>query len=109
MTTRKVVSSALLLFLLLAARFGATPSLARATASGDRPDVTSDAESTVVDERRARTGDLFDDLESLEDPQLESHTAGDDLTTTEIVVVVIFLVLLFPVGVILLIIFLVDE
>jgi len=52
--------------------------------------------------------ELFGALEEIENPALEDHVAGD-LSGAEILIVVIFLIIFFPVGIILLIVFLVDD
>ena len=62
---------------------------------------------TVEVTRPAYPAQLFDDLEALEDPALAEQTASG-LSNTELILVIIFLIILFPVGIILLIIFLVD-
>lgn len=54
-------------------------------------------------------GELFSELAKLEDPTLANHRAAGDLTGTELVITIIFLILLFPIGIILLIVFLVDD
>ena len=52
---------------------------------------------------------LFDDVAKAEDPALADHVAAGSLTAGELALVIIFIILLFPVGIILLIIFLVDD
>lgn len=54
------------------------------------------------------TDDLFDDLAAVEDPTLADHVAAG-LSAGELALVIVFLILLFPVGIILLIVFLVDD
>ena len=53
--------------------------------------------------------DLLDGLAQVEDPALEDHVAAGSLTAGELALVIVFLILLFPVGIILLIVFLVDD
>jgi hypothetical protein len=48
------------------------------------------------------------ELAAAEDPALADHRAGD-LTLAELVVSVIFLIILFPIGLLLLIIFIVSD
>lgn len=71
----------------------------------------NDLSVSVREVPRAPAADprLFDELEALEDPALASYSASGDLTNTELVLVIIFIIFLFPVGIILLIIFLLDE
>lgn len=52
---------------------------------------------------------LLDDLAQVEDPALEDHVAAGSLTAGELALVIVFLILLFPVGIILLIVFLLDD
>ncbi len=52
---------------------------------------------------------LLDDLAAVEDPALEDHVAAGSLTAGELALVIVFLILLFPVGIILLIVFLLDD
>lgn len=52
---------------------------------------------------------LFDDVAEAEDPALADHVAAGSLTAGELALVIIFIILLFPVGIILLIIFLIDD
>jgi hypothetical protein len=74
----------------------------------------SDAERStttprVTDAAPTTTDELFDDLAAAEDPALADHVAGGSLSAGELALVIVFLILLFPVGIILLIIFLVDD
>jgi hypothetical protein len=52
---------------------------------------------------------LFDDLAATEDPALGDHVATGSLTAGELALIIVFLILLFPVGIILLIVFLLDD
>lgn len=54
------------------------------------------------------SGEFFGELEALDDPDLAQQTAGD-LTGGELLVSLIFIILFLPLGLILLIIFAVDD
>lgn len=92
-------------------------------ASNPRPDssrvvvvhATSDDLSELPSDLRpeARTlpkpsSEFFGELEALDDPELAQQTAGD-LTGGELLVSLIFIILFLPLGLILLIIFAVDD
>lgn len=62
----------------------------------------------VDDAAPATTDDLLADLAAAEDPALADHVAAG-LSAGELALVIVFLILLFPVGIILLIVFLVDD
>lgn len=63
----------------------------------------------VVDAAPTTTDALFEDLAAVEDPALADHVGAGSLSAGELALVIVFLILLFPVGIILLIIFLVDD
>jgi hypothetical protein len=68
-------------------------------------------ESWIPERARLAPSDiesLFGDLEAVEDASLASHQASG-LSDTELILSVVFLIVLFPVGVILLVIFLLDD
>lgn len=75
------------------------PSVSGATAAAG--EVSSDGAGDVED--------LLDGLAQVEDPALEDHVAAGSLTAGELALVIVFLILLFPVGIILLIVFLLDD
>ncbi|MCO5172201.1 MAG: hypothetical protein M9894_38380 [Planctomycetes bacterium] len=50
--------------------------------------------------------DLFEDLAVAQAPALEDHVAGQGLSAGELALVIVFLIVFFPVGIILLIVFL---
>lgn len=56
----------------------------------------------------APVDDLLDDLAAVEDPALADHVAAG-LSTTELIIVIVTLILFFPLGIILLIVFLVTD
>lgn len=68
------------------------------------PSATSQLEELAPQSQDA----LFDALEAQEAPKLEDHRAGD-LTSTELIISVIFIVLIFPLGIILLVIFAITD
>ncbi|MBX3472392.1 MAG: hypothetical protein KF878_36535 [Planctomycetes bacterium] len=53
--------------------------------------------------------DLFDDLAAAEAPALDDHVAGASLSAGELALVIVFLIVFFPVGIILLIVFLLRD
>lgn len=78
---------------------GAEPPAAVARPSAAEPSAAS----------LAPVDDLMGDLARVEDPALEEHVAAGSLTAGELALVIVFLILLFPVGIILLIVFLLDD
>lgn len=108
MTTQR---SACTLFLVALCAFGmiVSPGVVRAAPSGGASESQVEVEAHGEGPDVAPSTDaLFDALEEREDPSLESHRAGD-LTATELVVSIVCMVIFLPLGIGLLIFFLVDD
>lgn len=60
--------------------------------------------SSADDSRAA----LFDDLAAADDPTLADHSAKGSMSAGELALVIIFMIIFFPIGIILLIVFIAD-